>query len=228
LQALQQPDATIIGVHPDDPTIEIQALNVDVFGRFSDAELAFFKIRDALSTDTLPTPDEVRLGTKTNLARQTVPIALSVLVKSVVALLIDRFRLSPSGPRTIWAVPCTPEGNFAETLRADGFKPFHEDVFWKVNVEADVIEVQYYAHGVIVFFWFLPQSSLRLQQQLVAALPQFDHWLFEGASLRQMQATPWRSVHKGGSGAARNARCGCGSGSRFKHCHGAMLFALPR
>lgn len=223
LRALHEPDAMLTGVHPDDPSIPIQALNSEIFGAFTPGELAFFQIADATGSDALPGLEEILSGTKTNLAAHAVPIALSVLLKSSVALLVDRHGLSSSGPRIIWATAWTTTPDFADHLREDGFKPFHEDVFWKVNVEDDVIEVRYFAHGVLVYFWFLPKRNLLLEQQMIAALPQVDHFLFEGVSLLNLQTRRWRLVYQAEVPQRRNAECLCGSGVRFKHCHGAAL-----
>jgi SEC-C motif len=224
MRALSQPNATIFGVHPDDPTLPVQALNSEIFGAFTDAELAHFKIGNATTSDTLPTPAEIRKGTKSNLLKQTVPIALSVLVKSSTALLVDRHGLPASAPRTIWATAWQPDPGFVQTLREDGYKPFHEEVFWKVNAEKDVIEVRYYAHGILVYFWFMQHPTLAQQQRLIAALPQVDHWVFEGSSLRELETRPWKLIHQGAVDRERNIPCGCGSGRRFKHCHGAGIF----
>lgn len=227
LRAMHLPDAMKIGVHPDDPSIEIMALNAEIFGEFSDAELAFFKMKNVSGTGALPTPDDVRRGEKNNLLRQAVPNALSVLLKSSVALLVDRHGLSASASRHIWATPWVCDPEFAEQLRLDGAKPFHEEVFWSVNRAGDVLEVRYYAHGIVVYFWFLPEPRMALEKRIMATLPNADHWLFQGSSLRDLRQRPWKLIHQGNLDGQRNVACGCGSGRRFKHCHGNAVFERP-
>jgi SEC-C motif len=223
LRAIHLPHATTLARHPDDPTLAIFAMNADVFGQFSEAEFAFFKMRNAASATTIPTPDEVRAGPKTNLLRQAVPIALSVLLKSSVALLVDRSGLPASGPRYIWAIPWTCDPAHAQDLRAEGFQPFHDEVLWKVVQERDLIQVRYYAHGVLVYFFLLEQPNMTLERQIMAAVPDADHWLFEGRSLRELRESPWKLIHEGAFDRGRNVLCGCGSGRRFKNCHGAYV-----
>jgi len=223
LSALHHPKATVVGIYPDDPTLTVRALNSEVFGEFSEAELRVFNIRDGRSmSDDLPSPQQIRSGKKTNLERQAVPIALSVLLKSSIALLIDRHNLPIAAPRHVWATPWTCGPQAADELRADGFKPFHEEVFWKVTEGPEAIEVRYFAHGVLVFFWLLREPNLRFERAIIQTLPNADHWLFRGTSLNDLRDHPWRVIHQSERDGGRNLPCSCGSGVRFKHCHGVL------
>jgi preprotein translocase subunit SecA len=45
----------------------------------------------------------------------------------------------------------------------------------------------------------------------------------DGLSMEQREALPFASLPEGWDRTGRNAPCPCGSGKKFKHCHGALV-----
>ena len=45
----------------------------------------------------------------------------------------------------------------------------------------------------------------------------------DGLNAEQRQALPVTALPEGWENTGRNASCPCGSGKKFKHCHGALV-----
>jgi preprotein translocase subunit SecA len=48
-------------------------------------------------------------------------------------------------------------------------------------------------------------------------------WIPEGLDADQREALPVSALPEGWERTGRNANCPCGSGKKFKHCHGALV-----
>jgi preprotein translocase subunit SecA len=45
----------------------------------------------------------------------------------------------------------------------------------------------------------------------------------DGTNMQQREALPHSALPDGWERTSRNAPCPCGSGKKFKHCHGALV-----
>ncbi len=68
------------------------------------------------------------------------------------------------------------------------------------------------------------EQSVEKNQDLLSHLISTVHLLLKPAREQQMQAIETKTRHEQGQKISRNSPCFCGSGKKYKHCHGKLGF----
>lgn len=131
IDALSNPECYVRLQHRDKREIEIMGFDADCLPGFTESDREFFRFIDVRSTsiEELRDTEFYKGKRKTNLHKQILNIALSVLAKSAAAVLVKRFDTSP---RTWWRILCIPYHGVSPTVDFDGLlgktKPFEVGV----------------------------------------------------------------------------------------------------
>ena len=197
--ALYNPECFLIRQHKDNPEIKIMAFNSDYLPGFTKSDLEFFKFIDMRNTPIKELSDTefYKDKTKTDLCKQALNIALSVLVKSAAAVLVKRFDISP---KTWWRILCIPYHGASPTLDFDDLlgdtKPFEIGVkLWVIEPFKNNDFFTIYKNQVTlvyIFFWF--SGKIAIIEEIKRIFNEAEHLYFEGSRLIDLSEYDWAKI----------------------------------
>lgn len=195
---LESEDTQVAFRHRGRPDVEMQVIDASKLPGFTQRDIDFFKMIDVREIDQQDwsNPEFFRAKPRTNLKRDLIRVALSVLAKSAAALLVKRgLKFVPKEWR-IYAIPhigAGDETNFDEIMGpalpfATGFH-----AWMKMIDEGPDWMVIYRAKSVLIYFIFvfgIHNAAARLKEDFSDA----QVFEFTGEALNELLRRGWRQV----------------------------------
>ncbi len=172
-------------------------INSQCFPDFTKRDLRFFKLIDGTATDPqdLANLEYFEGKQKTNLKKDALFIALSVLAKSAAALIISRHQQNIPKNWEILAIPYSGANNVDFDELFGDTKPFETSVkTWIKETEAGDWYVAYKAGSVLVYFLFVFYPGSPFLKHMADLYADDEPRVFRGSKLLELVDYEWEKI----------------------------------
>jgi len=197
LAGLEDSEAVLYKQHVNDPNLRVLFINKDKFPGLTELDLQFFGIVDASREHPtgVPPPDFFRGRKKTNLVRDAMYVAFSVIAKSSAALLITRHQVPIP---TQWKIYATAYWDHADIFDLDEHVgetiPFDDQLkAWIQPAKANVWQVIYrYGYLVVILIFDFATVKTDVLEQVRSTLNDCEFHVFVGGCLNDLMRHGWQ------------------------------------